>query len=124
MLEFLQANYPSIIVVVLVVAALLVLYKLGKKDTVKKIVLYLVVQAEKALGSKTGELKYAMVINAIYDRLPLILRVVFTKKEIDLFIEEAVIKLKKMLASGVTLTSYEDELYIGSKESDTVGKND
>ena len=119
MIEFVQANLASIIVVVITIIGLLVLYKLGKKDTVKKIVLALVVQAEKTLGSGTGELKYAMVIDALYNKLPSILRFLFTKKEIDMFIEEAVIKMKEVLSKGVTLTGYDDEKYISTLSDDT-----
>ena len=114
MTGFIKANLASIIVVVLVLIVLAVLYKLGKKDTVKKIVLALVVQAEKTLGSGTGELKYAMVLDAIYSKLPYILRFLFTKKELDTFIEEAVRKLKDILSKGVTLIGYDDEMYIGT----------
>lgn len=120
MTEFIKANLASIIVVVLVLIALAVLYKLGKKDTVKKIVLALVVQAEKTLGSGTGELKYAMVLDAIYSKLPYILRFLFTKKELDTFIEEAVRKLKDILSKGVTLTGYDDERYIGTLVNNAV----
>jgi len=119
MVEFIQANLASIIVVVIAIIGLLVLYKLGKKDTVKKIVLALVVQAEKTLGSGTGELKYAMVIDAMYNKLPFILRLLFTKKEMDTFIEEAVSKMKDILSKGVTLTGYDDERYIVTLINDT-----
>lgn len=119
MVEFIQANLASIIVVVIAIIGLLVLYKLGKKDTVKKIVLALVVQAEKTLGSGTGELKYAMVIDAIYNKLPFILRFLFTKKELDTFIEEAVSKMKELLSKGVTLTGYDDEKYISTLSDGT-----
>ena len=114
MIEFIQANLASIIVVAIAIIGLLVLYRLGKKDTVKKIILALVVQAEKTLGSGTGELKYAMVIDAVYNKLPLILRFLFTKKEMDTFIEEAVSKMKDILSKGVTLTGYDDEKYIST----------
>ena len=119
MVEFLQANLASIIVVVIAIVGLMVLYKLGKKDTVKKIILALVVQAEKTLGSGTGELKYAMVIDAIYNKLPFILRFLFTKKEMDTFIEEAVVKMKEVLSKGVTLTGYDDEKYISTLSDGT-----
>jgi len=120
MIEFIKVNLASIIVVVLVLIALAVLYKLGKKDTVKKIILALVVQAEKTLGSGTGELKYAMVLDAIYSKLPYILRFLFTKKELDTFIEEAVRKLKDILSKGVTLTGYDDERYMGTLVNNAV----
>ena len=49
----------NIAIIAMFVALLLILYKDNKKEVVKKIILALVVQAEKNLGSKTGDLKYA-----------------------------------------------------------------
>lgn len=112
MLQFIQNNYPSIIVTILFVVGMLLLYKNNKKDIVKKILLSLVVQAEKALGSGTGELKYAWVVDNFYNKIPGIIKLLFTKKEIDTMIEQSVQKLKEILASGVTLNSYDDEVYI------------
>jgi hypothetical protein len=99
----------DILVVVAFVAVLGYLVKIGKTDTVKKIILSLVVQAEKALGSGTGELKYAFVVDALYSKLPAIIRLLYSKKEINQFIEDAVQELKKTLDSGNTLSSYENE---------------
>lgn len=112
MLQFIQNNYPSIIVTILFVVGMLLLYKNNKKDVVKKILLSLVVQAEKALGSGTGELKYAWVVDNFYNKMPGIIKLLFTKKEIDTMIEQSVQKLKEILASGATLNSYDDEIYI------------
>lgn len=112
MIEFIQSNLPSIITILVIIVGLTLLYKAGKKDLVKNIVLALVVQAEKGLGSGTGELKYAMVINNLYDKLPFILRFLYSKKEIDAFIEQSVQKLKEILSKGITLTGYDDEKYI------------
>ena len=112
MLQFIQNNYPSIIVTILFVVGMLLLYKNNKKDIVRKILLSLVVQAEKTLGSGTGELKYAWVVDNFYNKMPGIIKLLFTKKEIDTMIEQSVQKLKEVLASGVTLNSYDDEVYI------------
>ena len=112
MIQFIQNNYPSIIVTILFVVGMLLLYKNNKKDIVRKILLSLVVQAEKALGSGTGELKYAWVVDNFYNKMPGIIKLLFTKKEIDTMIEQSVQKLKEVLASGVTLNSYDDEVYI------------
>lgn len=119
MIQFIQNNYPSIIVIILFVIGMLLLYKNSKKDVVRKILLSLVVQAEKALGSGTGELKYAWVVDNFYDKMPGIIKMLFTKKEIDTMIEEGVQKLKDILASGVTLNSYEDEIYINAMRDDS-----
>lgn len=109
MLEFIKANIYSIIAVVLFIIGLLFIYKAGKKDFVREAVLSLVVQAEKALGSGTGELKYAMVIEEVYNKLPSILTLLITKKELDTMIENSVKYLKDYLNTGRDLLGYEDE---------------
>lgn len=112
MIQFLQEYYSSIIVSVILILVLLLLYKYKKRDMIKQILLSLVVQAEKALGSGTGELKYAWVLDHFYNKMPAIIKLLFTKKEIDIMIEDSVKRLKDILCSGVTLNSYEDEVYI------------
>ena len=78
MLEFIKVNISSILVVLLFVIGLLFLYKRNKKEFVKQVVLSLVVQAEKALGGGTGELKYAMVVENLYKALPYILTILIS----------------------------------------------
>lgn len=109
MANILSNYWVDAIIILVAVVLLIVAYKAGHRNTVKKIILSLVVQAEKALGSGTGELKYAMVIEAVYNKLPTVMRFLFTPEEIDNMIEEGVNKLKEILASGVTLDGYDDE---------------
>lgn len=97
MLEFIKVNYDSILVGLLFVIGLLFLYKRGKKELVRKVALSLVVQAEKALGSGTGELKYAMVVENVYKVLPSILTLLISEKELDNLIEDGVQYMKKYL---------------------------
>ena len=99
----------NIAIIVMFVALLLILYKDNKKEVVKKIILALVVQAEKNLGSKTGDLKYAEVMKGLYGALPSIVRILFTEEDIDNYIEDGVQKLKEMLNNGVDLNGYEIE---------------
>lgn len=120
MIQFIQNNYISIIVTIIFVVSLLLLYKNNKKDIVKQILLSLVVQAEKALGSGTGELKYAWVVDNFYDKIPGIIKLLFTKKEIDTMIEDGVQRLKDILASGANLNSYDDEIYIDVIKDDNI----
>lgn len=109
MLDFIKMNISSILVVLAVIVGLLFLYKRGKKEFVRQVVLSLVVQAEKALGSGTGELKYAMVVENIYKKLPFILTLLISKKELDRLIEDGVQYLKDYLKQGKDLLGYEDE---------------
>ena len=109
MLEFIKMNWGSIITIVFVVVGLLLLYKNGKKEFVRQAVLSLVVQAEKALGSGTGELKYAMVVENIYKMLPGILTLLISKKELDRLIEDGVQYMKEYLSRDKDLLGYSDE---------------
>ena len=94
---------PTAMLVVLII-------KTSRRDTIYKIVLSFVVKAEKELGSKTGDLKYARVIENLYGRLPTIVRWMFSKKEIDEMIIRAVNYVTLMLENDIiTLDGYEEE---------------
>jgi hypothetical protein len=100
MFDFLKLNWLNILIVIVVVFSLVYLYRIGKRNTVKEIILSLVIQAEKALGSGTGDLKYAMVVERAYVVLPTLIRFLITKKELDNLIEEAVKYMKLQLSDG------------------------
>ncbi len=107
--EFIKLNYASIVVVLLFAIGLLFLYKKGKKEFVRQVVLSLVVQAEKALGSGTGELKYAMVVEGLYKVLPSVLTMLISMKELDNLIEDGLQYMKNYLSTNKDLLSYDDE---------------
>lgn len=109
MLNFIKLNLGSILVVLLFIIGLLFIYRKNKKEFVRQVVLSLVVQAEKALGSGTGELKYAMVVENVYKVLPYILTLLISKKELDNMIESSVQYLKEYLKKDKDLLGYEDE---------------
>ena len=106
MCDFLKHNLFNILIIATTFFSLVYLYRIGKRDTVKKIILSLVIQAEKALG--TGELKYTMVVERAYNVLPTLIRFLITKKELDNLIEEAVQYMKKQLSDGNNLLGYND----------------
>lgn len=109
MLEFIKVNYGSILVVLVFIIGLLFLYKKGKKEFVNQVILSLVVQAEKTLGSGTGDLKYVMVVENLYKILPPILKLLISQEELDNMIEEAVQALKVYLEGNTNLLGYDDE---------------
>ncbi len=109
MLDYIKSNMLNIIAILLFVIGSLILYKSGKKELVKKIILNLVVQAEKNLGSGTGELKYSEVIEGIYHHLPSLIRLLYTKKDIDKLIEDSVKQLQEILKDDTTLLNYTEE---------------
>lgn len=121
MLELLTTYWPDLLVILIMVAVLGLLYKKGKRQQVAQIILSLVVKAEKRLGSGTGELKYATVVEELYSLLPGIIRFLYSEKDIDQMIEAGVKTLKKHLEKGVNLVGYEEELYFINPGGNSLG---
>lgn len=105
-IKFLIENWDSVIFVIAVLAALIALYKRGRVEVVKKVLFSLVSRAEKEFGSGTGELKKAAVIEWIYEKLPKIVTVFITPKEIERLIESVLEYAKKKWASNTALQDY------------------
>ena len=113
-LMFLAENWDSVLVVVVVLVALLILAKKGETKILRQILFSLVTQAEQQLGDGTGKLKYSMVADWLYQRIPAILKFLFTAKDIEKMIEEVLEAAKnawstneRLLEAGqvVTMTS-------------------
>lgn len=105
-IKFLIGNWDSVILVIAFIAALIALYKHGSVEVVKKVLFSLVSRAEKEFGSGTGELKKAAVIGWIYEKLPKIVTVFITPKEIERLIESVLEYAKKKWASNTALQDY------------------
>lgn len=77
---------------------------------VAKIIYGLVIEAEKDLGSKTGQLKKKQVISKVYSQLPVFLRFVVNEATVSRIIDEAVHFMKKSLEqNNSTLSSLSEE---------------
>lgn len=100
MIDFLTSNWDSVLVVILFVLLIVYLIKRGATKQVNEILFYLVTEAEAAFGSGTGELKYAAVVAWLYEKLPTIIKILFTEKQIDNLIENAVSRMKEYLATN------------------------
>lgn len=96
-LSFGKAYWLDVILVLMLILALVLLWKKGQKKKVLHVINWLVAEAEKELGSKTGQYKKGKVIEALYNRLPIVITLLFTRKEIEEFIDEAVYNLKEFL---------------------------
>ena len=92
---FLLANWDSVLVVLGFIVLCVVLVKRGETKILKHILFNLVTQAEREFGSGTGALKYAAVSDWIYQRLPAVLKLLFTAKDIDTMIEAALTEAKQ-----------------------------
>ena len=107
-LTFLANNWDSVLVVVAFLALVVVLIKRGETKILKQILFNLVTQAEKQFGSGTGSLKYAAVADWIYQRIPAVLKLLFTSSDIEKMIEAALEEAKKAWGANENLKGYID----------------
>lgn len=99
-LNFLLANWDSVLFVIVAALILIFLYRKGAKKKVFEMLFYLVTIAEEEFGGGTGQLKFAAVTTWIYERLPAITKLLFTAKQIDNMIEDAVERMQEYLESN------------------------
>jgi hypothetical protein len=107
-LTFLAKNWDNVLVVVAFLALVVVLIKRGETKILKQILFNLVTQAEKQFGSGTGSLKYAAVADWIYQRIPAVLKLLFTSSDIEKMIEAALEEAKKAWGANENLKGYID----------------
>lgn len=107
-LTFLAKNWDSVLVIVAFLAVIVVLIKRGETKILKQILFNLVTQAEKQFGSGTGSLKYAAVADWIYQRIPAVLKLLFTSSDIEKMIEAALEEAKKAWGANENLKGYID----------------
>lgn len=107
-LTFLAENWDSVLVIVAFLAVVVVLIKRGETKILKQILFNLVTQAEKQFGSGTGSLKYAAVADWIYQRIPAVLKLLFTSSDIEKMIEAALEEAKKAWGANENLKGYID----------------
>lgn len=108
--------------IVLVLSAVLVFIgfctlqvRKGNWDLVRRILLGLVIEAEKYLGSKTGELKKQQVIDWMYQRHPII-NMFISKDTLNYLIEQVLLQIKEQLAkTGADLDTLENNLLMTTK---------
>ena len=107
-LTFLAKNWDSVLVVVAFLALVVALIKRGETKILKQILFNLVTQAEKQFGSGTGSLKYAAVADWIYQRIPAVMKLLFTSSDIEKMIEAALEEAKKAWGANENLKGYID----------------
>jgi alpha/beta superfamily hydrolase len=105
-LNFLLENWDSVLVVIGFIALVVVLIKRGETKILNNILYKLVTQAEREFGAGTGELKYAAVSDWVYERLPAILKFLFTSKDIDKMIESTLEMAKQKWERNENLKMY------------------
>ena len=101
--QFITENLGSILIVlaVLVVATILFFIAKGKyRKVAKQILLSLVIAAEQRFGGGTGEIKFSYVAEKLHEKMPFVVQILFTEKDIAKMIEDAVDKMKEILANN------------------------
>lgn len=88
------------------VVVVVVLIKRGETKILKNILFKLVTQAEKEFGSGTGALKYAAVSDWLYQRMPAVLKLLFSAKDIDDMIEAVLAEAKKQWGTNENVQMY------------------
>ena len=108
-MKFLVANWDSVLVIVGFLALVVVLIKRGETKILKNILFKLVTQAEREFGSGTGTLKYAAVSDWLYQRMPAVLKFLFTEKDIDSMIESVLAEAKAKWGTNDNVKQYIEE---------------
>lgn len=111
--QFIYWHWLDIVLalVLIVFFCILVSYLASRPNgIVAKIIYGLVIEAEKDLGSKTGQLKKKQVISKVYRQLPVFLRFVVNEATVSRMIDEAVHFMKEALEqNNSTLSSLSEE---------------
>ena len=105
-IQFLFANWDSVLVVLAFLALIVVLVKRGETKVLNKVLFSLVTQAEKQFGGGTGKLKLAAVSDWIYQRIPAVLKLLFSEKDIENMIETALAEAKKAWGNNENIAAY------------------
>ena len=107
MLEFIQNNSVTCVVLAIIIIALAVYFIKYRKDILKKAALYAVAKAEEAWGSNTGRIKFAEAYTYIKKNYPIITFFI-SEKQLSKLIEDALISLKEILATKSSIEKKDD----------------
>lgn len=105
-LHFLLKYWDSVVLVVVVIGFILYLIKTGQTKILKKIAIRLVTEAEGEMGGGTEVFKQAAVIEWLYDKIPAVLKVFFTQKDLEKLVDTVVEEVKKKWESNGNIQEY------------------
>lgn len=104
-LNFLMANWDSVAVVVIVIAAVVFLIIKKQWSLLDRMLFALVTWAEREYGSGTGNLKLAAVIEKVYPHIPAVIRLFISTATLEAMIEKALAEAKKRWDQNPALLS-------------------
>ena len=102
-LNFIIANWDFILLIVAAVVAVVFAIFKGNKSVVMHMLYALVTDAETQLGGGVGSLKLAAGIDAIYPKLPGIIKTFISNETLVRWVEEALAKAKEAWAKNPAL---------------------
>ena len=94
-LNFLAANWDSVLVVAVAIAFVVFLIVKKQWGLLDKMLFALVTWAEREYGSGTGNLKLAAVIEKVYPHIPAVIRLFVSTTTLEKMIENALAEAKK-----------------------------
>lgn len=94
-IEFLIENWSDVTLVASVIFIIIYTSFTNRIDYLRAELFSLVTEAEKNYGEKTGETKLMYVIEKIYSKMPLALKMLLSEKQLEKIIENVLLKAKK-----------------------------
>lgn len=104
MIEFILNYWHYILIITLFVIGL-IFFIINQRKNIKEWLLYAVIEAEKELGSKTGQIKLRQVYNAFVTTFPIISKVLkfeYFSKLVDL----SLVEMKKLIETNANCKGY------------------
>ena len=121
--NFIIENWYYILLIIAAVAAVVFAIFKGNKSVVMHMLYALVTDAEAQLGGGVGSLKLAAVIDAIYPKLPGIIKTFISNETIVRWVEEALAAAKKAWENNPALIeAYEKPAETAQNDAQSVGE--
>lgn len=108
-INFFTNNWDTVLFIIAVIVILILSIKKGETTILKQIVFSLVTKAEQEFGSGLGVLKYAAVADMLYQRIPNLLKILYTSKDIEKMIESTLTEAKAKWEKSKQLQQYIDK---------------
>lgn len=105
-INFVLANWDSVLVVLAVIGVILWLIFKGEKSVINQIIYRVVTELEREYGGGTGSLKLAAAIDTVYPKLPAVIRLFVSAKTLQRWIEEGLAAAKEEWAKNSALAEY------------------
>ena len=105
-MQYIIENWAMLLIVLAAAAALVWFAYKGNKSVVMRMLYALVTEAEKNLGSGTGSLKLATVIETIYPKLPGVIKLFISADTLEGWVEEALAAAKVEWERNAQIAAY------------------